>query len=160
MDKDKFYFSDGRPFFGIFREIPMSGVWIKEEHKDPVYTILEVDDDLPSAHKIYMESLNEYDAAIKLVPTWSYWTQMIKHSIKIKRLLEAWREEKMLMDQAKAKALLWEQAAKGNISAQKILYESKKEEAEIRRMEREKSYKYENEKNKLEEAYNRLKVVK
>lgn len=138
----------------------MSGVWIKGEEKEPVYTISEEDGELPSAHKIYMQSMNEYDAAMRLVPTWSFWTQMIKHSIKIKRMLESWREEKMLMDQARARAMLWEQAAKGNISAQKILYESKKEEAELRRVEREKQYKYATEKGKLEDAYKTITTLK
>ena len=132
MDRSKFYYSDGVPFHGIFREIPMSGQWIKEEPKEPVYTIDTKDTDLPSAHQIYMNSMNEYDAAVKLTPSWEYWQGMLK-SVTIKRMIENWREEKMLKDQAAAREMLWEQAKKGNVSAMKVLYESKKEEAEQKR---------------------------
>lgn len=160
MDKSKFYYSDGVPFHGIFREIPMSGQWIKEEPKAPLYTIAEEDDDLPSAHKIYMNSMNEYDAATQLTPSWSYWTFMLKTSIKIRRMVESWREEKMLRDQMKAKRLLWEQAEKGNIQAQKLLYESKKEEAQLNRVRRQKEQQENKEQDVLEGAYARLKAVK
>lgn len=156
MDKSDFYFSDGTPFYGIFKEIPMSGVWIKNEDKLPVYTTNEEDGELPSAHKVYMSAMNEYDAALKLVPTWSYWSNMLKQSVKIRRLIETWREEKMLQDQARAKALIWKQAEKGNIQAQKLLYESKKEEAAIRRAEREQHEKHTKEKDTLEGAYERI----
>lgn len=132
MDRSKFYYSDGVPFHGIFKEIPMSGQWIKEEPKEPVYTIEVQDSDLPSAHQIYMNSMNEYDAAVKLTPSWEYWQGMLK-SVKIKRMIENWREEKMLKDQAAAREMLWDQAKKGNVSAMKVLYESKKEEAEQKR---------------------------
>jgi len=136
--KDKFYYGNGTPFHGIFKEIPMSGAQnVPADPMDPLYTIDTEDGDLPSAHKIYMESLNEYDAALKLVPSWPFWRQMLKTSVKIRRLISDWREEKLLKDQAAARAMLWEQAQKGNVSAQRILYESKKEEAEQRRKEKE-----------------------
>ena len=163
MDKSKFYFSDGTPFYGIFKEIPMSGMWSKGEEKQPLYTIEEVDTDLPSAHYIYMNSVNEYDAAMKLVPTWAYWKQLLKGSIKVRRQVEDWREEKMLRDQAKAKNLLWEQAEKGNFQAQRVLYESKKEESDLKRQRRNQEERQSKEKDVLEgtlERLSKLKVVK
>ena len=155
MDKSKFYYSDGIPFHGIFREIQLSGQYTKEE-KEPLYTILEEDDDLPSAHRIYMESMNEYDAAMKLVPTWTYWNTMLKHSVRIRHQVESWREEKLLRDQARAKAMLWAQAEKGNISAQRVLYESKKEEAEQRRRQSEQNKRSQKEQSVLGEAFEKL----
>lgn len=128
MDKSKFYFSDGVPFHGIFRGVPLSGLWIKEEPKDPVYNIEPEDDDLPSAKKIYMESMNEYEAAIALTPSWEYWKNMLKTSVKVRRLIDDWREEKFQKDQAAARRMLWDAAKKGNVSAQRILYEARKEE--------------------------------
>lgn len=128
MNKSDFYYSDGVPFHGIFREVALSGQWIKEEPKPPVYTILEEDNDLPSAHKVYMHSMNEYEAAMQLVPSWEYWKNMLKTCVKIRRVVEKWREEKYQKDQAEARRLLWEAAKKGNVSAQRILYEARKEE--------------------------------
>ena len=128
MNKQDFYYSDGVPFHGIFREIPLSGQWIKNEPKNPVYTTHYEDTDLPSAHKIYMSSLNEYDAAMKLVPSWEWWKNMLKICIRNRRQIDEWREEKYQKDQAEARELLWHAARKGNVSAQRILYEARKEE--------------------------------
>jgi SOS response regulatory protein OraA/RecX len=130
MDTSKFYYSDGVPFHGIFREVPLSGQWIKNEPKEPVYTTKHEDDDLPSAYKIYMDCVNEYEAAVALTPSWEYWKNMLKICVKIRRVIEDWREEKYQRDQAIARRLLWDAAQKGNVSAQKLLYEARKEERE------------------------------
>lgn len=135
MNKEDFYHLDGSPWHGIFREIPLSGQWHKEE-KFPLYTTRQDDDDLPSAHKIYMAALNEFDAATQLTPSWEYWKGMIKTCVKIRRVIEVWREEKYQRDQMRARALLWKAAETGNVTAQRILYEAKKEERQQRLIER------------------------
>ena len=161
MNKSNFYYENGNEFYGIFREIPMSGsnnaVGVIPP---PSYTLEEEDTDLPSAHKIYMESMNEYEAAKQLVPTYAFWKNMLRTSVKIRKLVEEWREEKMMKDQAQARRMLWEQANKGNVTAQRILYEAKKEEAQQRAMQaramREDKYQQE----MAEQVLGRLKVVK
>lgn len=160
MNKADFYYSDGVPFHGIFREIPMSGQWLKNEVKEPLYTINPEDDDLPSAFKVYMDSINEYEAALKLCPSWEYWKNMLKTCVKIRRVVDQWREEKYLRDQAAARKLLWEAAEKGNVSAQRILYEARKEEkqqaARQKRVEQESM----KEQSMLEERLARLTELK
>jgi len=161
MDKSNFYYENGNNFYGIFREIPMNGANnVVGVIPEAVYTILEEDDTLPSAHKIYMNSMNEYEAAKQLVPTWDYWKEMIKASLKIRRMIEAWREEKMLKDQAEARRMLWEQASKGNVSAQKILYESKKEEQQQRQAQARAAMEDKHQQQMAEQVLGRLKVIK
>lgn len=130
MNKNDFYYSDGTPYHGIFDEIPMSGQYTKDEQKSALYTIEYEDTHLPSARKIYLECVNEFEAASRLVPNWEFWKNMLKTCVKIRRVVEQWREEKYQMDQAEARRLLWEAAKKGNVSAQRILYEARKEEKE------------------------------
>lgn len=161
MNKDSFYCENGREWYGIFREIPLNGANnIEGSVPPPSYTVNEEDDDLPSAHKIYMDSMNEYEAAKALVPTWEFWKNMLKFSVKIRRLIEGWREEKMLKDQAAARRMLWEMAQKGNVSAQRILYESKKEEAQQRQAQARAAMEDRHQQEMAEKVLGRLKVVK
>ena len=156
---DSFHYDDGSPFHGIFREIRLTGQYMKE-YKPPVYTIAEEDDDLPSAHKIYMASQTEYDAAIAMVGSWPFWKNMLKASSKIRAVVEDWREEKMLMDQSKAKEMLWEAAQKGNASAQRILYESKKEERAIASKQKKANIQAEKETAMIQDRLDRLTDLK
>lgn len=156
---DRFHYEDGMPFYGIFREIPMSGQTTKE-YKPALYTIAEQDDDLPSAHRIYMNSQTEYDAALKLTNSWDYWKGMLRTSSKIRKVIEEWREEKMLKDQTVAKKMLWEAAENGNASAQRILYEAKKEEREMAARQKVKNKKAEKESAMLQDRIDRLTELK
>lgn len=152
MGLDKFYYKNGTPFYWLFEEVPVIGHHTLER-KEPVWPE-------GHGHKVYMESMNEYEAAIKLCPSYDFWKNMLKTSSKVNRLIEEWRDEKMLMDQARAKKLLWEQAEKGNVSAQKILYEQKREEAEQKNRQR-KAVKEEQKHQEIaENVLSRLKVVK
>lgn len=158
MDKSKFYYPDGMPNFSIFHEIPLTGINNKIAHKgmnapDPVWHLDE-------AHEIYMNSMNEYEAAMQLVPTWAFWQEMLKKSSKIKRQVDLWREEKLMKDQARAKRLLWEQAEKGNVSAQKMLFEAKKEEAQLRKHEVKAKQEEMRHEAMAEATLHKLKVVK
>jgi len=161
FNKQDFYYTNGTPFNGIFKEIPLGGTHnVPEPNKPAMYTIQEQDQELPSAHKIYMASMNEYDAALKLTPSFVFWKQMLKCSVKIHRLILSWREEKMLRDQAEARRLLWVQAQKGSVPAQKILYESKKEEAEQRKQKTSEAQEDLRQQHLAEATISRLKVIK
>lgn len=84
-----------------------------------------------SAYQVYMHSVDEYDAAIKLVGSMKHWRKlcnlkwfmqgMPEHSFEG---LESWREDMALRDASLAKKQLQESALGGNVNAQKILYGS------------------------------------
>ncbi len=153
------YYTDGMPFHGIFREIPMPGQTGKEK-LSPIYTINEKADSLPSAHEIYMNSLTEYEAAMKLVGTWKYWKGMIKSSVRIRKLVNDWREEKLLIDQNRARELMWQAAQKGNASAARFLLESKKEEAVQKKVQKQLDEKDANEIDVIRGSIERLHTLK
>ncbi len=155
----KLYYEDGIPFHGIFREIPMPGQAGKEK-LSPIYTINEKADSLPSAHEIYMESLTEYAAAMKLVGTWKYWKGMIKSSVRIRKLVNDWREEKLLIDQNKARELMWKAAEGGNASAARFLLESKKEESVQKRAQKQLDEKDASESELIRGSIERLHTLK
>ena len=98
------------------------------------------DDDrhgMMSAKRVYLDSVDEYEAAIKLVGTWANWKQLLKSKEFVEgpragqksswEGLKSWREEKQIMDESKARELLWQAAEQGSVSAQRILYDGKKE---------------------------------
>ena len=84
-----------------------------------------------SAYQVYMHSVDEYDAAIKLVGSMKHWRKlcglkwfmqgMPEHSFEG---LESWREDMALRDASLAKKQLQESALGGNVNAQKILFGS------------------------------------
>jgi hypothetical protein len=98
----------------------------------PVYTMREkARHGCPSAYEIYMDSANEYEAAMKLVGSMRHWRRLCG----LKWFMEGddekafdgvkqWREDKALKDQAEQIKLLREQAEGGSVTAQKILLEA------------------------------------
>jgi len=157
--KEELYYEDDTPFYGLFKEIPMSGQAFKQK-LEPLYTIKEYDTDLPSAHRIYMASQTEYAAAMELTGSWEYWRGMLK-SIKIRRVINLWREEKLLQDQSRARELLWKVAIENNnVSAMKVLYESKREEAAQRKRSTAEDVQQAQEREILTERLNRLTQLK
>jgi len=120
----------GRYRVNLFKEFNRS-----EKDKYPVvYTMSEQDKDgLVSARRIYMESLDEYEAAIRLVGSWVHWQRLLKCNAFMKgphadsgyqwQGLEQWRQEKRDFERSKARDMLWESAKKGNVTAQRLLFE-------------------------------------
>jgi hypothetical protein len=108
----------------------------KHEDENPsLYTMRdEPKNGVPSAYLIYMYSGSEYEAAMKLVGSWTHWTKLCN----VKKFmdgdkdnqswagLKAWREEKEVKDRALAYNLLKISAASGSVPAQKILFEKDK----------------------------------
>jgi hypothetical protein len=108
----------------------------KTRHEDmpPLYTMRETSYmGLPSAYLIYMLSDSEYEAAIKLVGSWSHWQRLLKSRPFMEGPddafswtgLNSWREEKRIKEQAEAFNQLKISAAQGNVQAQKLIYEGK-----------------------------------
>jgi hypothetical protein len=100
----------------------------------PLFTLkLEPHKGLPSAYQIYMDSVDEYDAATKLAPNMKVWDTLVncnwfregdpRHA---HDGLKVWREHMKARDASLAKKILQEQAKEGNITAAKtLLAESK-----------------------------------
>lgn len=100
----------------------------------PVYTMYDVDKrGLISARRVYMESTDEYEAAIKLLGSWQHWQKLCNNESFMNgpnkpegwEGLLAWRKEKELRDKSRARELLWEAAEAGNVTAQRTLYDPK-----------------------------------
>lgn len=95
-----------------------------------------------SAYQVYMHSVDEYDAAIKLVGSMKHWRKlcdlkwfmegMPEHSFEG---LESWREDMALRDASLAKKQLQESAMSGNVNAQKILYGSTEKKPKVNKEE-------------------------
>ena len=131
-----------------------------KEKLSPIYTINEKSDELPSAHEIYMNALTEYAAAHQLVGSWDYWKKMLKSSVRIRRMVNEWREEKLLIDQNRARELMWKAAETGNASAARFLLEAKKEEASQKKAQKEDSLKLASEQEILKQRLDRLTNLK
>jgi len=95
----------------------------------PVFTLKQHEHKgLPSAYQIYMDSVDEYDAATKLAPNMKIWDEMVdskwffegepKHG---HQGLVVWREHKRLKDASMMKKLLIKKAKTGDVTAAKAL---------------------------------------
>lgn len=121
----------------IFDTISLSGAnnMTEKSYRPPLYTTETKDTNgLVSAHRVYMDSTSEYEVAIKLVGSWDHWQYMLQHSKKVRLMIEDWREEKDLLDKTTAKELLWISAQKGSVTAQKALYEYRKQEIKVEKL--------------------------
>lgn len=116
----------------------------------PIYTLYDRDRDwtiphyhptrggkkmrLVSAYLIYMSSIDDFDASIKLVGTSRHWETLCnldwfangQERPTPTRGLSDWREDMRLRDMSKAKKLLEEAAEEGNVAAAKALYQESK----------------------------------
>lgn len=104
-----------------------------------LYCMGEARSGLPSARDIYLESVDEYDAALKLVGDLGHWRRLTAQNDNgdyscnwfmlgnesFEGLLQ-WREDMRLRDESLAKAKLIEQAENGNVAAAKALIEASK----------------------------------
>jgi hypothetical protein len=106
----------------------------------PVYTLSTEDKgEYVSAYQVYMHSIDEYDAAMKLVGSMKHWRKLCKLSWFMNGIhelgfegLKAWRRDMLLRDQSAAKRKLQELADSGNVSAAKALLSLKPESVEIK----------------------------
>lgn len=104
-----------------------------------IYCMGESKKGLPSARDIYLESIDEYDAALKLVGDLGHWRRLTSQNERgeyscnwfmmgteaFEGLLQ-WREDMRLRDESMAKARLMEQSDLGNVTAAKALMEASK----------------------------------
>lgn len=76
-------------------------------------------------YKIYMDCETEYEAAQKLLGSWSHWEKLCDATW-FKPFVEQWRKEARIREKAIAKSILLEQACEGNVTAAKAIIEEDK----------------------------------
>ena len=131
-DFDKLYATNGTyAFKSMFWETSTTKSRLKFP---PIFTLKPYDyNGLPSAYQVYMTSVDEYDAATKIVPNMRVWdtlseTTWFKTSNNQYNFegLDRWREHMKRRDASTAKAALFEKIAAGDVTASKaILAETK-----------------------------------
>jgi len=97
--------------------------------RPPLYTLKEHEHmGLPSAYQIYINSVDEYDAANKLVGSQRHWRKLCKLKWFVQgneqlcfEGIQSWRDEMVQRDISRAKDGLWKAAADGDLGAMKKL---------------------------------------
>ncbi len=131
MDTSKYKGKNGVPL--------KSGLFYERNNKDAPYSLREEDftasngKTYESMAVIYRNSIDEYDAAMKLLGSWHHWEILCSQDWFINgcvtelgytfRGLSAWREEMRRRDECAAKQQLIESAQAGNVTAQRYLHE-------------------------------------
>lgn len=114
----------------------------KKDAKYPfVYTLAEVSKEIdgvvyPSVYEIYMDSVDEYDAAMRIVGSVAHWNKLCGckwfmqgwPGYPAHRGLQAWREDMKSRDLSLAKSVLMDAAKKGSHAAAKTLSDVVKQE--------------------------------
>ncbi len=116
FEKEQLASSTGMPLtMGLFYEFRHQG------EATPIYTLKEHDwKGCKSMYKIYVSCSSEYEAAIKILGSWSHWKKLCKCTW-FKPYLEDWKEEVLIREAAIGKATLIEAAEDGNVTAAKEL---------------------------------------
>ena len=126
------YSSNGR--FDIRKLFFETGGREARKSYPPIFTLKPYDyNGLPSAYLIYMDSIDEYDAATKLVPNMKIWDELKSANWFLTDKnqwnfegLETWREHMKQRDASRAKAALFAKIEAGDVTASKaILAETK-----------------------------------
>ena len=122
----------------LFRELSTPAM---RKKYPPMFTLKPFEyKGLPSAYQIYMESIDEFDAATKLVPNMKVWDQLKNadwfmngdppHSFEG---LKVWREHMRQRDASAAKATLLAKVAAGDVTASKAVLADTKVKAPVGR---------------------------
>lgn len=113
----------------LFAETVALGV---EEKYPPLYTLRNRDyKELPSAYLIYMSSVDEFEAAIKLVGSMAHWRRLLEtpwflngdDKTKTWEGLETWRLDMALRDMSTSKRELVDSAGKHDTSSARKLFD-------------------------------------
>jgi hypothetical protein len=131
IDKTLMKDSMGRYRTNLFHEFNTTA----HEDYPPMYTMREEPfAGLPSAYQIYMAADSEYEAAQAIVGSWHHWQKLLTcppfmngpKNTHVWTGLNQWREEKEIQDRAEAYMQLKQNAAGGNVQAQKLIFEGSK----------------------------------
>lgn len=95
----------------------------------PIYSLRDYDHKgYPSAYQIYMNSIDENDAALKLVGSLAHWRKLLslawfmngRRDRQFEGIL-VWREDMAARDQTEAKRVILDNCAYGNVPAARAL---------------------------------------
>lgn len=132
-------FHSWRTESGHFRADVIHEIWkrnnnnTRRELVKPFFTMRDYEfRDYVSLKQIYMNSVDEFDCAMKAFGSWDFWLYLCKNPAFLNGTqLRAqwtgilnWREEKRLMEQNAAKKIIIDLAAKGNFAAAKMLFDN------------------------------------
>lgn len=119
---------------GLFVETSTPGSVAKY---DPKYTLKDWENKgLPSAYQIYINSIDESDAALKLVGSLTHWRKLCnlrwfmsgRKEVGFEGVMQ-WRDDMTKRDRTLAKEILLEQTKDGNVTAARALDKMAQEEA-------------------------------
>ncbi len=97
----------------------------QDTNRDPVFTLKDYDKKgIPSAYQLYMTSIDEYDAAMKLVGSMTHWRKLLACSWFMngdmdKNItgLDSWRRDMAARDASTAKTKIMEKVKEGDRQA-------------------------------------------
>lgn len=99
------------------------------DNYQPMYTLKEQDTELPSAYRIFMSSVDEYDAAMNILGSMRHWRRLCGLKWFMDGIptvgfdgLKSWRKDMEMRDKSAAKKQLMEKASEGNVTAQRTLF--------------------------------------
>ena len=101
----------------------------QDKNRDPIMTLRDYDhNDLPSIYRLYMESADEYDAAMKIVGSMTHWRKLMSSewfmtgdSNRNFTGLESWRKDMQARDASTAKKVLMDRVRDGDRQAAQFL---------------------------------------
>lgn len=118
------------------------GLFVEHGNKDAPYSFRQEDftkngKTYKSIYQIYMQCVDEHEAALKIVGSLAHWRKLCGLSWFMDGLhigpiengydlpgVAQWREDMAARDASRAKKLLMEAAEEGNVQAQRILFDS------------------------------------
>jgi hypothetical protein len=131
---EDFYNDNGQfTYRQMFQEVQNYGQRKHDNLPKPIYTLKQKHKPelgLISAYQLYMESADEYEAALKICPSLVEWERMAKAKWFLEGAspapggfegLKVWREHMRMRDASLAKKQLLEQTNEGNVTAAKAL---------------------------------------
>jgi len=141
---DKLYASNGN-FSKVLMFWEMSTP-AKRAKYPPVFTLKQnAYKGLPSAYLVYMDAVDEYDAATKLTPNMKMWDELVSAQWFFEgdprhghQGLKVWREHKRAKDASAMKALLIKKAKGGDTTAAKAVLQETKGKAPVGRKSKQK----------------------
>lgn len=107
----------------LFREMS------QDQNRDPIFTMRDVSTDgLPSIYEMYMTSLDEYDAIMKIVGSQQHWRKLCSAEWFMEGSIEKgftglnqWRQDMEQRDASAAKKLIQDKMADGDLQAAKVM---------------------------------------
>lgn len=104
----------------------------QDKNRDPIFTLKDYNSrGMISAYNLYMDSVDEYDAACKIVGSMTHWRKLMASPWFMQGNpelnftgLATWRKDMQARDLSRAKRVLQEKVAEGDRAAAKMLLDT------------------------------------